>query len=481
MTLPRLWAAAVLVCVFAGVSLTWVYGADYWWHVRYGDLLLNTGVLPRTDPFTFTQGGQPYAYGFWFSAAMLALAQAWGGLPLVALVNAVLFTVAYGLTMRAAWTVAGGAVRLAAIAMLAGFLAGVQNWAVRPQTLSVLWFAATLLVLVRYRTGHATGRWLLAVVVVGVLWANSHGAFLLGPVLMGLVAAGCLLDRWLRRDAGVAVSPLLLAFAATLAGQALLTPEGLDRIPSVLRVAANPSVRAFALEWGATSVATEPGKVLLALSAVVTALLLWVRRLPPLWLALPAAAFLLLGWASLRSVLWAGMGTVPLLAWLLAQVHWPLAATPPGSLRGGSTLMAAGLAGLVVLVAPPVRAGLPLPPTLRAIAAPDTPIAAGEALAGVGPQRVFADMQWASYVEWRLPADRQLYIDGRFELFPVEQWEQYGTICDGLRPDLLDSGRVDALLLHPQRQAGLLAWVQRSAAWRPLYQDAYSSAWVRTP
>ena len=83
MTLPRLWAAAVLVCVFAGVSLTWVYGADYWWHVRYGELLLATGELPRTDPFTFTQGGQAYTYGFWFSAGVLAVVQGVAALPLL--------------------------------------------------------------------------------------------------------------------------------------------------------------------------------------------------------------------------------------------------------------------------------------------------------------------------------------------------------------------------------------------------------------
>ena len=37
------------------------------------------------------------------------------------------------------------------------------------------------------------------------------------------------------------------------------------------------------------------------------------------------------------------------------------------------------------------------------------------------------------------------------------------------------------LILGGLVTAGLLAWVQRTAVWRPLYQDANSSAWVRTP
>ncbi|MSQ10586.1 MAG: hypothetical protein EXR52_06215 [Dehalococcoidia bacterium] len=143
--------------------------------------------------------------------------------------------------------------------------------------------------------------------------------------------------------------------------------------------------------------------------------------------------------------------------------------------------MAALFAVLALAALPFWRGSLPLPPALRALTPPDMPWGAADALAAVAPQPVFSDMQWASYLEWRLPADRNLFIDTRFELFPPEQWEQYGTISGGLAPSLLNELGVDAVLAHHDRQGPLIAWLRQQPDWRPLLEDHYSSAWVRQP
>ena len=41
--------------------------SDAGWHIRTGEAILATGNLPRTDPYSFTRGGQP-----WFAWEWLA-------------------------------------------------------------------------------------------------------------------------------------------------------------------------------------------------------------------------------------------------------------------------------------------------------------------------------------------------------------------------------------------------------------------------
>lgn len=443
LTLPRLWAAAVLLSVYLAVIFTWVYPADFWWHLRYGELTLQSGP-PATDPFTFTRGGQPFAYGYWLSDVVFAWVYAATGLSAIVLLNALLFTCGYGLVMRAAWHASGGRLRVAAGVTLCAFLLSVENWAVRPQSLSVLGAGAALCLAAAYLTGALRPRWLTLLPLLMVVWANSHGAFLVGLVLLALAGAGALVQRSLTPAASVASPmPLVLASAASLAAAAVLTPLGLDLLPAALRVASDPSVRGYALEWAPTSLATAPGMVLGAVS----------------------------------------LGTLaPLGAWLGGQLAQSTTeAKSPTLMPWLAYPTAALLAVLAVAALPFWRGSLPLAPAQRALTPPDMPWGAADALAAVPPRRVFSDMQWASYLAWRLPADRNLFIDTRFELFPPEQWEQYGIISGGLAPGLLNELGVGAVLAHHERQGPLVAWLRQQPDWRPLFEDHYSSAWVREP
>ncbi|HLC30258.1 MAG TPA: hypothetical protein VJM51_05710, partial [Dehalococcoidia bacterium] len=116
LTLPRLWAAAALVCVFFAVSFTWVYPADFWWHLRLGEDILSSGSIPEADGYSFTARGQPFLYQGWLSGVLFALAYRMGGVPLIVLLNALSFTLAYGLLLSLCRWMAGGSLRLAAAA-----------------------------------------------------------------------------------------------------------------------------------------------------------------------------------------------------------------------------------------------------------------------------------------------------------------------------------------------------------------------------
>jgi hypothetical protein len=125
------------------------------------------------------------------------------------------------------------------------------------------------------------------------------------------------------------------------------------------------------------------------------------------------------------------------------------------------TLAAVALGSL-----PWLRPLLPLPPERRSLLTPDTPVVLAGTLAERGGQgRVFADMQYASYLLWRLPGGPRLFVDPRIELFGAERWSEYGTISSGHGLGLLDESRVEHLLLDRSRQAGLVAWAAGQPQW----------------
>jgi hypothetical protein len=40
---------------------------DLWWHLRTGQWIMETGHIPRSDPFSFTRAGSPWVSHEWLS------------------------------------------------------------------------------------------------------------------------------------------------------------------------------------------------------------------------------------------------------------------------------------------------------------------------------------------------------------------------------------------------------------------------------
>ena len=495
LTLPRLWAAAVLVCLFAAVAFTWVYPADFWWHLRYGEEILDGRGLLRTDIFTFTQYGQPFLHQAWLSWLALATTYRLGGVELVVLLNALAFTLAYGLLLQVCRWLAGGSLRVAAAATLVGFALSVENWAVRPQTFSVLLFALTWWLLWRYTLGRG-GDPLAGLAANGdrtvgqPAWGICAGAAAASGVSSGTVASWRfpqVLGRDLPMAAVTTVATgrravyLSVALAAS-AFATLVTPYGIDLYRYVYDVGTSWALHGLILEWAPTTLAAAPGWVFYGAALAAVLLVVAGRRLPPLALLLSLLIFGVLAASALRNVIWFGFPFAFLVAFTVparlgAQ---PRAMKHPPAPRVVPLAVAVVLALLVVGSLPWLRPWLPLPPERRGLLAPDTPVAATDALLATGePGRVFADMQYAGYLLWRLPSGPHLFVDPRVELFSIEQWEDYGTISRGVTPTGLDGHAIDHLLLHKERQRGLARWVRQQRTWWLIYEDRYSALWER--
>src|SRR5437899_10320392 len=101
--------------------------------------------------------------------------------------TAVVVATTYALLLAAAVT-ASGHLRLSCVVVLIAYVLGASNLSPRPQTLAYPLFALFLLAVMRseWRKDH---RLLLLLPPATALWANLHGSFFTGFVLLGCAMA----------------------------------------------------------------------------------------------------------------------------------------------------------------------------------------------------------------------------------------------------------------------------------------------------
>jgi len=112
----------------------------------------------------------------------------------------------------------------------------------------------------------------------------------------------------------------------------------------------------------------------------------------------------------------------------------------------------------------------------------NTPIAATEWLAARPnlPGPLWSEIGFSSYLEFVLP-QRPTWIDTRFEVFPVDQWQAYKNISAGRFNwnELLGEAGVNLLMVSAQNQAALLEALQAAPGWCQVYGDPIASIYER--
>jgi tetratricopeptide (TPR) repeat protein len=193
--------------------------ADIFWHLRTGDLIRETGHVPRTDIYTFTRGptatseGVPWIDLHWLYQIGVSWLYERGGAVALTLAKCVITTLAMLILLtarRREWPV-----WVIVLAWLPALVALGGRMYVRPETLTLLYLAVFLAVVLRWER-HP---WLALILpLVQVLWVNSQGLFILGPIVLafGLLDAllrGNLLSpqrsRWRRIILGASVATVL--------------------------------------------------------------------------------------------------------------------------------------------------------------------------------------------------------------------------------------------------------------------------------
>ncbi len=186
LTLPRPSTLLFFFATFLGIfgfGEMLLYDQDTYWHLAAGQLILDNGYIPTTDPFSFTAEGQRWLLLSWAWDALLAQFYRWQGMFGIVYMSALVYAVTLTLCFTTARDKSGDVIA----AMLATILVmlGIELYA-RPQEITflmVMAFAALLqpAVLKQYRREAA-----IAFPLLMVIWVNFHGAFTAGFVILGM-------------------------------------------------------------------------------------------------------------------------------------------------------------------------------------------------------------------------------------------------------------------------------------------------------
>ncbi|HEV2405673.1 MAG TPA: hypothetical protein VGR88_09480, partial [Ktedonobacterales bacterium] len=272
-------ADAIFACVLFGVlfglqSKALGPDGDIGWGLRIGASVLDHGI-PRVEFMLGPTYGHPVVYWEWLAQTLYALAdRAWGLNGVVAL--AALLVAATSVGLYATLRRRGVALFLALALTVAGIGLTSITWTTRAQLfslpLTLLWSE----LLWRYwRSGDRRILWTLPAIMA--LWANLHGGFLAGFILLATTVA----VAWLFPANRAAANPRHLTLA--LAGCALATlanPWGPGLWGHILTYAGNPLIARYTQEYQSPDFHTLSGLLFLALVfAVVGAWLAaaWLR------------------------------------------------------------------------------------------------------------------------------------------------------------------------------------------------------------
>ncbi len=502
-TLSLVWLLLppILTLVYVGTLVQ--YPLDFWHHLVNGRQIAQSGVTSGYDIFTFTIVGQRTVNQNWLTQLIIYYLYRQGGFALVQFSFAACYALAIGLIGYTAWRRCADA-RVAAVLALATMALAASNFGVRPQAMSLVLFAAELFVL-----WHCAERWesVAAVTLIEILWANCHGAFLLGIALPGLFLLAAAVTVWRRQGMAAVWSNrpfrVYLACAVAALAAAFCSPHFRHTTDYFFVVASKGTQRQIG-EWLPTELGTYTGTAFYVSLLLTIAVLASNMKRVTATETMLLLVFGILGCTAQRMVVWWGMMLPAVLAPHLAAIarRWSktsaLAEVPRTMYCRGhhvrmvgihSRLCAGGpdwsaancvvlglLLGWAALCTPWTRTFNPLlPAEKRRMDPADEPRAAVALLRQTDfAGRVFQPMEWGSYLTWHLYPQATIFADGRIDCFPDSVWNDYVRIgnADEGWESLLDSYRVDCVVWDPKLSERLPAALRSSGRWAQVGSDS---------
>ncbi len=230
MARARRWSTALVVAALLALSALLgfqkIRDFDYWWHARTGALIADTGSVPKQDVFTYSVPGNRWIDVHWLFQLGLHGLQEIGGHNAVIVAKVASVCGLALLLLAVGWRRESAFVSCLAIGL--AFLVAGDRFMARPELPSFLLLAATLLLVDRHE--RRGGRAIYAAVLLQWLWANVHGLFALGIVVLAIALAAELLRPLVAPGARVR-RDRLLPLAITIALSVLVTlvnPNGID-------------------------------------------------------------------------------------------------------------------------------------------------------------------------------------------------------------------------------------------------------------
>lgn len=468
---PRWIFALILLFGLLAMTARHAIDPDLWWHLRTGQWIVESGTVPRVDPFSFTRAGHAWVSHEWLSEVVFY--EIWSHLGFGGLItfSAVITTAGFLLL----YLRCGGTSYWAAAVTSLGALASAPAWGVRPQMFTFA-FASLLLWLLDRSERRA---WvLLAIPPLFLLWLNLHAGFALGPALLLAYGLGLLVEVALGDSAWRLAGPTILRVAAVLVvclALVPLNPSGVQLYRYPFDTLLSSSMRSFIVEWSSADFHQGRYAPYLLVWLVLLAVLGLGKSRPAARVLLPLVLTAGLSLDAVRHIAILVLLAVPVIAKGLSGMP-----VPTQSRR--RRIQPAFVALAILLMAGfAVTRWAVLIRSQAAAEAEALPEKAVEVLrAGNYGERLLAYYDWGGYSIFKLYPKYRVFVDGRADLYGddlLHQFETAAQVRAGWR-QVLDRWKLQVVLV-PLNSA-LAQALMLDPDWRVQYRDARAVVLVRT-
>jgi hypothetical protein len=466
------------ILLFGLLAMTGRYATDpdLWWHLRTGQLIVESHHVPRADAFSFTRNGSPWISHEWLSEIVFYELWSHSGPGALIIFSSVVLTAGFLLL----YLRCPGNPHWAAVLTAVGAAACASSWGARPQIFTFT--LASLLLWMVFRSEQKP-RLLLWIPPLFLLWLNLHAGFALGPALLALYAIGLMFESLAGTTPWSESRPIILrvsAVACTCLALVPLNPSGAQLYRYPLDTLRSTGMRTFIVEWlspnfhqwiylpfffvillllAALAYSRSPvqGRTLLPLLFTALAALDAVRHIP---------IFILLALPVIASALPASSSSV-------------VPSRPPSVPRRTQT--AFNVTALILLAMFAVLRWTELARDQQARETALFPQKAVTFLAATHePDRLFAYYDWGGYVIWKLDSHYRVFADGRADLYGDDLLRQSVETVTQVHPGwerVLDNWNVETILVPPSSALAQALFLDRR--WVAPYRDLQAVVFVR--
>lgn len=418
-------------------------------HLATGRLILETGSVPATDPYSYLAGGEAWTVQSWLVSLVYATLDATVGQWSIRVLNGVLGVAIIGGMWRLTEPARQLLTRVGLVSVV--LVIGTFLWPPRPLLIGLV----CMVLVLQVAAGTIQRWWLLPIFWV---WVSSHGSFVLGLAALGFIMLGAALDE--RRPPWPEIRTVATAGAGCLL--ALIGPVGWRLLWFPVQMMGRSEALDRVSEW-ASPTFRSPVEQLFLVPLVL--IVIAARRRAPWRVLLPSILFFFAGLLAVRNL---GLASIVIVALLAPSMSGLV-----GTIDGRTTGLIPRAVGAVVAV------GLLLAPAIvwagPALDLDDYPrdeidwLESRDLVATPGVRLAQRDYV-GNYLTLRYGSDARVFMDDRFDFFPLPVVKDHAALLvGGDVAEIMGRNEFDVVLWETDSQ--LRRWLVDQSDWAIVSED----------
>jgi hypothetical protein len=477
LTPGRLFVLILFIAIFT-LSVREITDNDFWWHLRTGQLIVESKTIPKNDPFSYTNPGKDWITHEWLSELIIYMLFRLGGINVLILVFSSVITFSFGLV----YLRCRGKPYLAGFILFLGVIATAPTWGVRPQMFSLLFASLYLFLLDRFSIKKKL-MYLMPIPVIMILWVNMHASYALGIVIVIISLVGQFTDTLIQNWRSMSphkslwkeLYPILFTFILCLLA-VLFNPNGIQMITYPFETLSSFSMQTYIQEWFSPNFHLMEWQPL----ALLILLLMGSGFFSNQSISISEIGLVIIfGYASLvsmRHVYFFALTAVPLIDKSISRPR--LEKAPPDFIIKSYPFINTILLICVLFVAT-IRINQIV--SNQTIKQNDVfPEVASKWIEQNNPQgNIFNSYNWGGYLIWRLYPEYRVFIDGRADIYGDSDMVRYAQLYSGINwQEIFQEYDIRFVLVEPT--APIASILLETSGWQKTIEESNSILLVQT-